>query len=226
MKTTMTQRYFAEFMGTFFFVLIGCGTAITAASLAGLGVALAFGLTLAAMHFMTAPISGGHLNPAVSFFFWLCKKMDVKDFLFYVVAQLLGATIAIGVLYFVLSGKTDFNNLYYTNGFGMGSPNGSGMLQSGIIEILLTAFFIALFVHLQDAKGTCVSSSLLLGLALTAAYFLATPFTNGSLNPARSFGPALFEGGYAMQQIWFFFLMPMLGSIIAMFVYKTLGKNK
>lgn len=225
MKNTMTQRLCAEFMGTMFFVLIGCGTAITATSLGALGVALAFGLTLTATHFMAAPISGGHLNPAISFFFWLCKKMDLKDFLFYALAQLVGAVVAIGVLYFVLMGKADFNHMFYTNGFGMGSPNGSGLLQAGIIEVILSAFFIGTFFHLSEVKGPCASTSLVLGLTLTAAYFLATPFTNGGLNPARSFGPALFEGGYAMQQVWFFFLMPFLGAVVGKFVHKLIGKN-
>jgi len=224
MKTTMTQRLFAEFMGTMFFVLIGCGTAITAAPLGGLGVALAFGLTLAATHYMAAPVSGGHLNPAVSFFYWLIKKLDLKDFFFYTLAQLLGAVVAVSVLYFVLMGKADFNQMFYTNGFGMGSPNGATMLQAGIIEVVLSAFFIATFFHLNETKGSCACTSLMLGLGLTAAYFLATPFTNGGLNPARSFGPALFEGGYAMQQVWFFFLMPLLGAVVGKFVHKFIGK--
>lgn len=224
MKTTMTQRLFAEFMGTMFFVLIGCGTAITATSLGGLGAALAFGLTLAATHFMAAPVSGGHLNPAVSFFFWLIKKMDLKEFLFYAIAQLVGAVVAVGTLYFILMGKADFNHMFFTNGFGMGSPSGATMLQAGIIEVVLAAFFIATFFHLSESKGSCACTSLMLGLSLTAAYFLAMPFTNGGLNPARSFGPALFEGGYAMQQIWFFFLMPLLGAVIAKFVHKFIGK--
>ncbi|MDC0348905.1 aquaporin [Alphaproteobacteria bacterium] len=221
MKNTMTHRLIAEFSGTMFFVLIGCGTAITATSLAGLGVALAFGLTLATAHYIAAPISGGHLNPALSFALWLSKKMEMKEFLYYVAAQLLGATVAIGILCIALMGKADFNHMFYTNGFEMASPNGSTMMGAGVIEIVLSMFFILTFLVMRDSKASCACTSTMLGFTFAAGYFLATPFTGGSLNPARSFGPALFEGGYALQQVWFFFVMPMIGSVLAMLAYKV-----
>ena len=215
MKNSTTHKLTAEFLGTMFFVLIGCGVAITTTSLAGLGVCLAFGLAFAAAHYITSP----------SFASWLCKKMELKDFLFYVAAQLLGATAGIAVLYFVLMGKTDFNHMFFSNGFGISSPNGSGLMEAGVIEVILSSFFILTFCMVKEAKGSCACSSLMLGLTLSVAYFLATPFTNGSLNPARSFGPAIFEGGMALQQVWFFFVMPMVGAALAVVFHKLLGQK-
>lgn len=218
-----THKLTAEFIGTMFLVLIGCGTAIAAPTLGGLGIALAFGLTLAMAHYISAPISGGHLNPAISFTLWLAKKMSLREFLFYVIAQVLGATIGISMLYFVFSGKADFNHLFFSNGFAEASPNGFNLIGCGMIEALLTGFFILGFLSISGTKGSCASTSLIIGLTFAVAYFLAAPFTNASLNPARSFGPAVFEGGLAIQQIWFFFVMPMAGSLIASSLHKLLG---
>jgi aquaporin Z len=149
--------------------------------------------------------------------------MEMKEFFFYVIAQLLGATIGIGILYFVVMGKADFNHMFFSNGFGISSPNGSGLLEAGMIEVVLSAFVIRTFLAVTETKGSCACSSLMIGLSLSAAYFLAAPFTNASLNPARSFGPAVFEGGISLQQVWFFFIMPMLGGGLAALSYKLFG---
>ena len=218
-----THKLTAEFIGTMFLVFIGCGTAIAAPGLGALGLALAFGLALAITHYISAPISGGHLNPAISFTLWLGKKMSLREFLFYVIAQLLGATIGISLLYFIFTGKADFNHLFFSNGFAEASPNGFSFISCGVTEAVLTGFFILGFLSISGTKGSCAATSLMIGLTFSVAYFLAAPFTHGSLNPARSFAPAVFEGGMAIQQIWFFFVMPMAGSLIASSLHKLLG---
>lgn len=225
MKSTNIQKIAAEFIGAMFLILIGCGTAIVSAGTIGtLGIALAFGLTLTAAHYMTAAISGGHLNPAVSFAFWLNKKLSLKDFLQYAVAQLAGALVGGVVLYLILSQKIDFNHMFNTTGYGPLSPGGYDIVAAGMVEALLSAFFILTMLLSLRMKESGGASSLVIGLAFAAAYLFAMPFTGASLNPARSFGVALVEMGPALHQLWFFFVMPMIGSAIAVVLEKIATK--
>ncbi len=221
----MLHKLTAEFLGTLFVVLIGCGTAVVAGSSIGtLGIAFAFGLALAAAHSITGSISGGHLNPAVSFAFWLQKKLDAKDFLFYVLSQLTGAILAGIVIYTLMMDKADFNQTFYTNGFGIHSPGGFTLLAGGVAEVLMTTFFVLTFLTVTRSKGDA-SSSILIGATTLVSYLFLTPFTNGSINPARSFGVALLEGGEALNQVWFFFLAPFLGAALAVFLERLLTKK-
>jgi len=219
------QRLMAEFLGTLFGVFIGCGAAISSSSSIGvLGICFSFGLALSVSHYVTGPISGGHLNPAVSFAFWLRKKINLKEFLSYGVAQLLGASVAGALLYILMMDKPDFNQLLYSNGFGPHSPGGFTMLSGGLAELLMTTFFILAFFAVSTSKRDA-ATSLLVGVANIGIYLFLTPFTNGSINPARSFGVALMEGGDALNQVWFFFLVPMTGSVLAVVLEKVISKK-
>lgn len=214
----MTQKMSAEFIGTMFFIFLGCGTAIFAKSLGALGVPLAFGFAYAVSHYITESVSGGHLNPAISFALFLSKKIDLKTFLSYTGAQLAGALLAAYACYILMMDMPDMG-MYNSNFIG------SSMLSSGFVEVMFTAFLALTFMSATSIKGSCACNSLILGLAITAGTFLAMPFTNASLNPARSFGAALMERGQALNQLWFFFVMPMIGSILAMILNRILDNK-
>ncbi len=215
----------AEFLGTLFVVLIGCGAAVVSSSSIGtLGICFSFGMALSVSHYVTGPISGGHLNPAVSFAFWLRKKINLKKFLSYGVAQLSGAAVAGAILYVLMVDKPDFNQMLYSNGFGPYSPGGFTILSGGVAELLMTSFFVLVFFAVSSSKGDA-TASLLVGAANIGIYLFLTPFTNGSINPARSFGVALLEGGEALNQVWFFFLVPMAGAVLAVVLEKSIFKK-
>ena len=226
------QRGVAEFIGTFWLVLGGCGAAVISAAfpelgIGLLGVALAFGLTVVTMAFAIGHISGCHLNPAVSFGLWAGGRFDAKDIPLYVVAQTLGAIAAAFTLYVIATGKADYSvaaNGLAANGVGAGSPGGYPMATGFLVELLLSFFFLFMIMGATDARAPAGFAPLAIGLTLTLIHLISIPVTNTSVNPARSTGPALVVGGLALQQLWLFWVAPVLGGLLGGFVYTELNK--
>jgi len=223
----------AEFLGTFWLVLGGCGSAVLAAAfpevgIGLLGVSLAFGLTVVTMAYALGHISGCHLNPAVTVGLWAGGRFPAKDIPLYVIAQVLGAVVASGLLYVILSGSADYSAATSTlaaNGFGDHSP-GHFSLEAGlIIEVVLTGFFLIVIMGATDSRAPAGFAPIAIGLALTLIHLISIPVTNTSVNPARSTGPALIAGGWALQQLWLFWVAPLIGGALGGFVYKTLGAD-
>ncbi|MBK6708608.1 MAG: aquaporin Z [Sphingomonadales bacterium] len=227
------QRGIAEFIGTFWLVLGGCGSAVISAAfpevgIGILGVALAFGLTVVTMAFAIGHISGCHLNPAVTFGLWAGGRFDAKDIPLYVISQTLGAIAAAFTLYVIATGKADYSlatNGLAANGFGEGSPGGYAVMTGFLIELLLTFFFLFVIMGATDAKAPAGFAPLAIGLTLALIHLISIPVTNTSVNPARSTGPALVVGGLALQQLWLFWVAPILGGLLGGFVYKELNKT-
>ncbi len=228
---SMTQRGVAEFLGTFWLVLGGCGSAVLAAAFPDvgiglLGVALAFGLTVVTMAYSIGHISGCHLNPAVTFGLWAGGRFDAKDIPLYVIAQVLGATAAALTLYAIASGQPGFTlapNGLAVNGFDSMSPGGYS-LQAGLItEVVMTTFFLLVIMGSTHSRAPAGFAPLAIGLALTLIHLISIPVTNTSVNPARSTGPALIVGGMALQQLWLFWVAPIAGGIIGGVVYRWLS---
>ena len=237
----LTKRCLAEFIGTFWLVLGGCGSAVLAAGfpysavpgeaanffgLGFLGVSLAFGLTVLTMAYAVGHISGGHFNPAVSFGLWAGKKFPGSELLPYIVAQVLGAIVAGGLIYIIASGREGFaltgSNPLATNGFGEHSPGGYGLLACLIIEIVLTFIFLLVILGATDERAPKGFAPIAIGMCLTLIHLISIPVTNTSVNPARSTGVALFAGTELFSQVWLFWLAPILGAILAGFVYSSL----
>ena len=224
----LTKRLGAEFFGTFWLVLGGCGSAIFAAAFPGvgiglLGVSLAFGLTVLTMVYAVGGISGGHFNPAVSFGLWAGGRFSGKDLLPYIIAQVLGAIVAAAALYFMASGKAGFElktGALASNGYGEHSPGGYSYMAGLIAEVLLTFFFLFIILGATDKRAPKGFAGIAIGLTLTLIHLISIPITNTSVNPARSTGPAIFEGGIALTQLWFFWVMPIIGAVLAGVVYK------
>jgi aquaporin Z len=223
------KKLFAEFFGTFWLVFGGCGSAIFAAAYPELGigfagVALAFGLTVLTMAFAVGHISGGHFNPAVSFGLWAGGKFPAKELLGYIIAQLIGAIAAAGVLYLIISGKSSFTDLggFAANGYDSLSPDGYSMTSAFIAELVLTAFFLLIILGSTNERAPKGFAPIAIGLALTLIHLISIPITNTSVNPARSTSQALFAGGEYVPQLWLFWLAPILGAIIAGFIHKAL----
>ena len=223
----------AEFFGTFWLVFGGCGSAVLAAAFPGLGigfagVALAFGLTVVTMAYAVGHISGGHFNPAVSFGLWAGKRFPAKDLLPYIVAQVLGAIVAGLVLYVIASGKEGFNlsGGFASNGYGEHSPGGYSLVSCLVAEIVLTAMFLIVIMGATDKKAPAGFAPLAIGLALTLIHLISIPVTNTSVNPARSTGVALFAGGWAIGQLWLFWVAPIVGGILGGFIYNLFGSSK
>ncbi|MBR3721078.1 MAG: MIP family channel protein [Clostridia bacterium] len=227
------KKYLCEFIGTAVLVLSGCGTAVVTGGLtAGLGlgtlgvltIAMAFGLSIVAMAYVIGNISGCHINPAVSLAMLINKKMDVKDFIFYVVAQVVGAIAGIGLLYFIGSNSNLGVASLGANGFGEASAVGLNMWGAFAVEVILTFVFIytILGVTSDDKKGAV--AGIVIGLTLAFVHIIGIPLTGTSVNPARSLAPAIFLGGEALKQVWVFIVAPFVGSAIAAFVYKFLNK--
>lgn len=223
------KKLFAEFFGTFWLVFGGCGSAIFAAAYPELGigfagVALAFGLTVLTMAFAVGHISGGHFNPAVSFGLWAGGKFPAKDLLGYIIAQLIGAIAAAGVLYLIISGKSGFTDIggFAANGYDNLSPDGYSMTSAFIAELVLTAFFLLIILGSTNERAPKGFAPIAIGLALTLIHLISIPITNTSVNPARSTSQALFAGGDYVPQLWLFWLAPILGAIIAGFIHKAL----
>lgn len=227
------QRGIAEFIGTFWLVLGGCGSAVISAAfpevgIGLLGVSLAFGLTVVTMAFAIGQISGCHLNPAVTFGLWAGGRFDAKDIPLYVISQTLGAIAAAFTLYVIATGKADYSlatNGLAANGVGEASPGGYAMATGFLVEVLLTFFFLFVIMGATDAKAPTEFAPLAIGLTLALIHLISIPVTNTSVNPARSTGPALVVGGLALQQLWLFWVAPILGGLIGGFVYKELNKT-
>ncbi|MBN2172521.1 MAG: aquaporin Z [Bacteroidales bacterium] len=222
----------AEFFGTFWLVFGGCGSAVLAAAFPELGigfagVALAFGLTVVTMAYAVGHISGAHFNPAISFGLWAGKRFSSKELIPYVVAQVLGAIFAGFVLYIIASGKEGFSTSggFASNGYGEHSPGGYSLLSALVAEVVLTAMFLMVIMGATDKKAPAGFAPLAIGLALTLIHLISIPVTNTSVNPARSTGVALFAGGWAIQQLWLFWIAPIVGGIIGAVVYNWFGNS-
>jgi aquaporin Z len=224
----------AEFVGTFWLVFAGCGSAVLAAAFPNvgiglLGVALAFGLTVVTMAYAIGHISGCHLNPAVSFGLWAGKRFPASKLLPYIVAQVLGGIVGSGVLYLIASGNPDYSittNGLAANGYGAHSPGGYSMLAGLIAEVVLTFIFLVVILGATDKRAPAGFAGLAIGLALTLIHLVGIPVTNLSVNPARSTGPAVFVGGWALGQLWLFWVAPIAGALLAGLVYRWFEKEK
>jgi aquaporin Z len=219
---TLSKRAFAEFLGTFWLVFGGCGSAVFAAAfpqvgIGLLGVALAFGLTVLTMAYAIGNVSGCHLNPAVSVGLCVSKRFPTSDLIPYVIAQVLGGSAGAGVLYIIASGKEGFSTAagFAANGYGAHSPGGYSLLAGMAAEIVLTFFFLMIILGATDKRAPHGFAPIAIGLGLTLIHLVGIPVTNLSVNPARSTGPALFVGGWALTQLWMFWLAPILGAAIA-----------
>ncbi|MBE0536153.1 MAG: aquaporin Z [Phycisphaerae bacterium] len=227
------KRYSAEFFGTFWLVLGGCGSAVLAAAfpelgIGFLGVALAFGLTVLTMGYAIGHISGFHLNPAVSIGLWAGGRFPANQLLPYIVSQVLGAVAAGGVLYVIASGRADFevSTGFAANGYGEHSPGGYSMLAGLVTEIVMTMMFLLIILGATDTRAPLGFAPVAIGLGLTLIHLISIPVTNTSVNPARSTGVAVFVGGWAVLQLWLFWIAPIVGGILGAAVYRFLGSQK
>jgi aquaporin Z len=221
------KRLGAEFLGTFWLVLGGCGSAVLAAAVPTFGigfagVSLAFGLTVLTMAYAVGHVSGGHFNPAVSLGLVVGGRFAAKDLLGYVFAQVLGAIAAGGVLYLIASGKAGFDVTagFASNGYAEHSPGGYSMTAALICEVVLTAFFLIVILGATDGRAPAGFAPIAIGLCLTLIHLISIPVTNTSVNPARSTGVALFAGGWAVQQLWLFWVAPLIGAVLGGVIYK------
>lgn len=225
------KKLVAEFIGTLWLVLGGCGSAVLAAGFPELGigfvgVALAFGLTVVTMAYAIGHISGCHLNPAVSIGLWMGGRFDAKDLVPYIIAQVLGGIAGAGLLYLIVSGKTGFEGVggFAANGFGEHSPDGYSMMSALVTEVVMTFMFLIVILGSTHSKAPKYLAGLAIGLCLTLIHLISIPVTNTSVNPARSTSQALFaDGGWAMGQLWLFWVAPIVGAILAGLVYKFLS---
>jgi len=224
----MTPKFVAELLGTFWLVLGGCGSAVLAAAFPELGigfvgVSLAFGLTVVTGAYAFGPISGGHFNPAVSLGLWAGGRFPATQLLPYIVAQLVGAVVAAGVLYLIASGKAGFDlkGGFASNGYGEHSPGKYGLGAALITEVVMTFMFLMIILGTTHKRAPVGFAGLAIGLALVLIHLISIPVTNTSVNPARSTGPALFVGGWAIEQLWLFWVAPILGAVLAGWVSRT-----
>jgi len=225
------KAYGAEFIGTFWLVLGGCGSAVLAAAfpevgIGLLGVSLAFGLTVLTMAYAIGHISGCHLNPAVSVGLWAGGRFPANQLLPYIVAQVLGAVVAGGVLYLIASGKVGFDVTagFASNGYGEHSPGGYSLLAALVTEVVMTMMFLLIILGATDDRAPQGFAPLAIGLGLTLIHLISIPVTNTSVNPARSTGVALFTGGWAVGQLWLFWIAPIVGAILGALIYQFIGK--
>ena len=226
------KKYTAEFIGTFVLVLGGCGSAVLAASFPGLGigfvgVSLAFGLTVLTMAYAIGHISGCHLNPAVSIGLWAGGRFSAKELLPYIIAQVLGAIAAGGILFIIASGKIGFDVSagFASNGYGDHSPGGYSLLAALVTEVVLTFVFLFIIMGSTDKRAPQGFAPIAIGLGLTLIHLISIPVTNTSVNPARSTGVALYVGGWAIAQLWLFWLAPIIGGILGGLVYRSISKD-
>ncbi|MEQ1514502.1 MAG: aquaporin Z [Lysobacteraceae bacterium] len=237
----MLKRLTAEFLGTFWLVLGGCGSAVLAANFGGdgnplgiglLGVSLAFGLTVLTGAYALGHISGGHFNPAVSFGLWAGGRFPAKDLAPYIAAQVIGAIAAGFILFQIANGRPDFAidpaaaGAFATNGYDALSPGGYGAAAAFLCEVMMTAFFLVVILGATHKNAPAGFAPIAIGLGLTLIHLISIPVTNTSVNPARSTGVALFVGGGAVAQLWLFWLAPILGGLIGGFLYKWLGNAR
>jgi aquaporin Z len=229
-KEAGMRKYAAEFFGTFWLVLGGCGSAVLAAAFPGvgiglLGVSLAFGLTVLTMAFAIGHISGCHLNPAVSFGLWAGGRFAGKELFPYIVSQVLGGIAAGAILLVIASGQTGFDVTagFASNGYGAHSPGGYSMISALVTEVVMTMMFIMVIMGATDERAPKGFAPIAIGLCLTLIHLVSIPVTNTSVNPARSTGVALFAGGWAVQQLWMFWVAPIAGGILGAVVYRFIG---
>jgi aquaporin Z len=224
--------YVAELFGTFWLVLGGCGSAVLAAAfpevgIGLLGVSLAFGLTVLTMAYAIGHISGCHLNPAVSIGLWAGGRFEANQLLPYIVAQVLGAIAAGGVLYVIASGQAGFDVSagFASNGFGEHSPGGYSLLAALVAEVVLTMMFLLVILGATDRRAPAGMAPIAIGLCLTLIHLISIPVTNTSVNPARSTGVALFVGDWAIAQLWLFWVAPIIGAVLGAGVYRFIGSS-
>jgi aquaporin Z len=224
----MTSKLSAELIGTFWLVLGGCGSAVLAAAFPEVGigltgVSLAFGLTVLTGAYAFGPISGGHFNPAVSFGLWAGGRFPASQLVPYIVAQVIGAILAAGVLYLIASGKAGFELSagFASNGYGEHSPGNYGFGAAAITELVMTFMFLIVILGATHKRASAGFAGLAIGLCLTLIHLISIPVTNTSVNPARSTGPALFVGGWAVEQLWLFWVAPIVGAVIAGWVSRA-----
>jgi aquaporin Z len=227
------KKYGAEFFGTFWLVLGGCGSAVLAAAFPNvgiglLGVALAFGLTVLTMAFAIGHISGCHLNPAVSVGLWAGCRFPASQLLPYIVAQVLGAVVAGGILYIIASGKAGFDVSagFASNGYGTHSPGGYSLLAALVCEVVMTMMFLLIILGATDKRAPQGFAPIAIGLGLTLIHLISIPVTNTSVNPARSTGVALFVGDWVVAQLWLFWAVPIAGALLGAAVYQFIGSIK
>ena len=224
------KKLVAEFIGTLWLVLGGCGSAVLAAAFPDLGigfagVALAFGLTVVTMAYAIGHVSGCHLNPAVSIGLWIGGRFDKKELIPYIIAQVLGGIAGAGILYLIASGKDGFSLTggFAANGYGEHSPDGYSMLAALVTEIVMTFMFLIVILGATHSKAPKGFAGLAIGLSLTLIHLISIPVTNTSVNPARSTSQAIFVGDWAMGQLWLFWVAPIAGAILAGLIYKYLS---
>jgi aquaporin Z len=228
----MAHKLGAEFLGTFWLVFGGCGSAVLAAGFPELGigfvgVSLAFGLTVLTMAYAVGHISGGHFNPAVTVGLWAGGRFSAGEIIPYWIAQVVGALVAGAVLYVIASGAAGFDLAagFASNGYGEHSPGGYSLVSALVAEIVLTFFFLIVILGSTDKRTPAGFAPIAIGLALTLIHLISIPVTNTSVNPARSTGPALFVGGWALAQLWLFWVAPLIGGAIGGFIYRWLGNE-
>jgi aquaporin Z len=226
------QRYGAEFVGTFWLVLGGCGSAVLAAGFPEVGiglhgVSLAFGLTVLTMAYAIGHVSGCHLNPAVSIGLWAGGRFPAAQLVPYIASQVLGAVAAGGVLYLIASGQAGFDLAggFASNGYGEHSPGGYGLRSAFVTEVVMTMMFLVIILGATDERAPKGFAPIAIGLGLTLIHLISIPVTNTSVNPARSTGVALFVGGWAISQLWLFWVAPILGAVAGALVYRAIGEK-
>jgi aquaporin Z len=231
-QVSLFGRATAEFIGTFWLTFGGCGSAVLAAAfptvgIGLLGVAFAFGLTVLTMAYAIGHISGCHLNPAVSFGLWAGKRFPASDLVPYIIAQVAGAILGAGILYLIASGKAgfDISGGLASNGYGAHSPGGYALYAGFVSELVLTFMFLMIILGTTDGRAPGGFAPLAIGLALTLIHLISIPVTNTSVNPARSTGPAVFVGGWAIAQLWLFWVAPIVGAILAGLAYPALASE-
>lgn len=230
---SLSQKATAEFLGTLWLVLGGCGSAVLAAAFPNvgiglLGVALAFGLTVLTMAYAVGHISGGHFNPAVTIGLCTARRFLARDVLPYILAQLAGAIAGAGILYLIASGKVGFDASagFAANGYDSYSPGGYSLTAALVAELVMTFFFLIVILGATNKRAPQPMAGLAIGLALTLIHLVTIPVTNTSVNPARSTGPAIFVGGWAIRQLWLFWLAPILGAALAGVAYRFLAEGR
>jgi aquaporin Z len=229
----LSKRLAAEFLGTLWLVQSGCGSAVLAAAFPNvgiglLGVSLAFGLTVLTMAYTIGHISGCHLNPAVTLGQVVARRFPGKDAPAYMIAQVLGAVAGAGILFLIASGKAGFRTAdgFASNGFADHSPGGYGLVSALVAEVVLTFFFLFVILGATDKRAPAGFAPVAIGLCLTLIHLVGIPVTNLSVNPARSTGPALFDGGWALRQLWLFWVAPLIGAALAGVVYPAIADEK
>jgi aquaporin Z len=236
-QASLSRRVAAEFVGTFWLVFGGCGSAVLAAqfqassgpsvNIGFVGVAFAFGLTVLTMAYAIGHVSGCHLNPAVSIGLWAGKRFPATDLLPYIVLQVMGAIAGAAALYIIADGKAGFIvGGFASNGYGDHSPGGYTLLACFVAEFILTFMFLMIILGSTDSRAPSGFAPIAIGLGLTLIHLISIPVTNTSVNPARSTGPAIFAGGWALAQLWLFWVAPILGAVIAGFVYPNIAGSE